>query len=181
MARVLFSEEERSIEYILSWYEDQIVAIVDLRNKIIEAVINGKSNFKINPKFVTLTLDEIERYFDDSEDELEHLVCFYIISATEALLRTDYFKKVYKKDKSDIGKAFRDKYKVSGEKVSLEEDIIEVWKTTDKKRLFSDFLGLLKYRHWLAHGRYWKPRLGREYSFDVTYQISESIFDVITN
>jgi hypothetical protein len=125
-------------------------------------------------------LEEVNRYFDNSEDELERLVCLDLISATEAFLRIDFNNRVEKKDKSDIGKIFRLLNKKKGNKISLEEEIIESWKVTTGDIIFSNFLGLLKYRHWLAHGRYWTAKLGREYSFDIAYEISENIFDLIS-
>ncbi len=91
---------------------------------------------------------------------MEHLVCFGLISATEALLRSDFYKKVYNKEKSELAKIFRDIYKEKENRVSLESDIIENWKICTGKSDFSKFLISLKYRHWLAHGRYWTPKYG---------------------
>ncbi len=128
-------------------------------------------------------MDEINTYFDESQSELEHLVCFSIISATEAHLRIDFYNRVYSKDKTEIGRHFRKIFKTSGNRVSLEEDIIETWKQTltIEKNDFSNFIGLLKYRHWLAHGRYWKPKFGQNYNPITTYDISENIFEIISN
>lgn len=46
--------------------------------------------------------------------------------------------------------------------ISIEKDVIETWKNfkTNQKEIFSDFLSLYKFRHWIAHGRYWTPKLG---------------------
>jgi hypothetical protein len=180
MARVSLSGKEKSIDFILNWYEDQIEAIRDLRNKIVSSIIFSDTQIKVNSKFITLTIDEINEYFENSEDELEHLVCFDLISATEAFLRVDFNNRVDRKDKSDIGKTFRALNKKKGKKISLQEDIIETWKEATGDKSFSNFLGLLNYRHWLAHGRYYNPKLGREYSFDIAYEISENIFDLIS-
>jgi hypothetical protein len=180
MAKISFSGQEKSIESVLNWYEDQKEALRDLRAKIVDAIINSKS-IKVDDKFIGLTLSEINEYFINNEAELEHLACFDTISATEALLRVDYYKKVYNKDKSALGRIFRDVYKKKGNRISLEEDIIENWKKTSGNEVFSNFLGLLNYRHWLAHGRYWNPKFGRNYSFDTAFEISETIFDAVLN
>ena len=181
MGKKTFSQEEKSIESIWSWYEDQKEALRDFKNKII-------SSFKsLNPviydKFLTFTLNELNDYFNKSDEELEHLVCFDLISATEALLRLDFHKKVHNKDKSELGRIFRQIYKEKGDKFSLEKDIIEKWKVSipNEKSKFSNFLGLLKYRHWLAHGRYWPPKFGRKFTPDVTYGIVDNILDIIDN
>jgi hypothetical protein len=31
------------------------------------------------------------------------------------------------------------------------------------------------YRHWLAHGRYWKPKLGRVHDFDSLYLLAQTV------
>ncbi|MFI5139341.1 MAG: hypothetical protein ACHQIM_16080 [Sphingobacteriales bacterium] len=169
--RVSLSGREKSIESIRGWYEDQMEAINDLRVKI--------SSIR-NEKFRELDLIEINTYFDNSEEELERLVCLDLISATEAFLRVDCYNRVNEKDKSEIGRIFREVHKKKEIKISLEEDIIEIWKNQLGNKPFSDFLGLLKYRHWLAHGRYWTPKLGRGYSFDIVYQITGNIFEVVS-
>jgi hypothetical protein len=181
MANVSLSGDEKSLESILSWYEDQLEALRDLKNKIIDIIIHSKVHIKVNPKFTSFTLDELNEYFLKSEDELEHLTCFSIISSTEAHLKVDYIKRVRRKDKSPIGRIFRDFNKKTGKRISLEEHILDSWKKETKDASFSNFLGLLKYRHWLAHGRYWEPKLGQYYSVDDVSVISEAIFDVINN
>jgi hypothetical protein len=179
--RVSLSGEEKSLETILSWYDDYLQAINDLRYKIMNARTSSNSTTKIREKFKKLNLKEIGVYFDDSEDELERLVCLDLISATEAFLRIDYHERIKEKDKSEIGRFFRSLNKKKGKKISLEEDIIETWKSNTGDQSFSNLLGLLKYRHWLAHGRYWAPKLGRTYSFDIAYEISANIFNIVSN
>jgi len=179
--RISLSGEEKSVKSIRNWYEDHSVAITDLRIKVISTISDSNNKIRINEKFYRLDLIEINAYFDYSEDELERLVCLDLISATEAFLRVDYHERIKEKDKSQIGKAFRSLNKKKGKKISLEEDIIETWKSVKEDSSFSDFfLGLLKYRHWLAHGRYWTPKLGRNFSFDIAYEISEAIFEIVS-
>ena len=42
--------------------------------------------------------------------------------------------------------------------------------TTDLERVF-------RYRHWLAHGRYWTPKIGRECDYDDIYALAESVYN----
>jgi hypothetical protein len=61
--------------------------------------------------------------------------------------------------------------------VSLEDDILGLWSQhhpTLKKRI-GEFRGALKLRHWLAHGRYWIPKLGRKYDFADVYLLATII------
>jgi hypothetical protein len=181
MANISLSGKEKSADSILNWHEDQLEAITDLRNKIIEAVIHSKPH-KFNAKFITFTLDELTNYFENSEEELEHLACLDIIIATEARLRIDYDNRVRRRDKSPIGRTFRALSKKRGNRVSLEEHIIEQWKIETGENVFSDFVGILNYRNWLAHGRYWVPKFGRQkYSIADAYYIANNIFNLISN
>lgn len=179
MTRVSLSGKEQSIAFIWSWYEDQREALFDFRTKIFTSVIVSSS--AVHSKFIGLTIDELNDYFKNSEEELEHLVCFDLISATEAVLRSDFYARVYNRDKSELGRTFRGLERDKGNKISLEYDIIDNWKEIvyARKTDFSNFLGLIGYRHWLAHGRYWTPKLGQQYTPSVTYNIAESIFDIV--
>lgn len=176
MAKISLSGSEKSIEEILSWYYDQKEALRDFKNKILASLQIVPS--VVDEKFITMTVEEINDYFISSVQELEHMVALDIISATEGNLRADFYIKVFNKDKSAIAREFRSLYKIKENKISLEEDIIENWKLFSSTKLyFSELLGLLKYRHWLAHGRYWNlTKKGRIYSVDEAYEIAENIF-----
>jgi hypothetical protein len=43
-------------------------------------------------------------------------------------------------------------------------------------KVIGDLKGAFKYRHWLAHGRYWEPKLGQKYDYYSVYILAESIF-----
>jgi hypothetical protein len=47
------------------------------------------------------------------------------------------------------------------------------------KRPIGDFKGALNLRHWLAHGRYWNPKLGRTYSPGDVYDISADLLQAL--
>lgn len=175
MANLSLSGSEKSIEDIWSWYEDQKEALRDFNAKITS--FTPTPQLTIDDKFIGLTKNELSDYFKNSLDELEHLVALDIIAATEGTLKADFFSRVMEKDKHPLGREFRIIYKKKKNKVSLEEDIIEGWKkyVPESKSDFGDFLGLLYYRHWLAHGRYWTFKKGRRYSAFETYGIAEKI------
>ena len=180
MANQSQSDDEKSLDTILSWYDDQVAALLYFKNKIVDVVVNSDQENKIDAKFIDLTLNDLNEYFTNSVVELEYLVCFDLISATEALLRLDYNNRDNRKDKSSIGRIFRIIDRKKGNKISLEEDILEAWKDETNNGSFSHFSGILKYRHWLAHGRYWKPKLGRFYTVDNAFVISYNILKTIS-
>lgn len=177
-----FSELEKEIEEIWSWYEDQLTALRRYKLHILNLLTHSVSE-KIEDKFLGYNHQDIEEYFNKSEEELQHLVCFDLISATEAKLRVNTLQKIRKKDKSPLGRTFRALSKEKGDRISLEDDILENWKKEHMqyKNDFSEFIGLLKYRHWLAHGRYWNPKLGRIYDPYIVYGISERIFEIVSS
>jgi hypothetical protein len=43
------------------------------------------------------------------------------------------------------------------------------------KVVLSEYKSAMKYRHWLAHGRYWEPKFSKKYDFDSIYILADSI------
>ncbi len=109
--------------------------------------------------------------------EQHQLGALSILGALEAAFRMDYLQRVYARRKDDLSQAFRALYKAKGARVSLEDDILEAWKAHSNvsPRLVGDLCGALKYRHWLAHGRYWTPKLGQRYDYDGLYEFAEAV------
>jgi hypothetical protein len=95
----------------------------------------------------------------------------------EAIFRIDYEQRCYLKKKDPLSRAFRDLHKHRRSNVSLEEEIFDLWKeyTNGAKQLISELKGAFKYRHWLAHGRYWTPKLGRKYDFVSLYALATNV------
>jgi len=62
--------------------------------------------------------------------------------------------------------------------VSLEDDILEMWKTysTVSARIIGDLRGAFRFRHWVAHGRYWVPKFGQNYDFGAIYTLADEVF-----
>lgn len=175
-----FSDKYVTLDYIDSWYEDQLSAIREYRVALINSVIDSNSN--VSAKFVGFTIDDINDYFDASENELDYLVCLNLLSATEAFIRMDYLTKVSERHKSTIARKYRDLYKQKQERVSLEDDLLEILKEeiATCKNAFSSFIGALNFRNWLAHGRYWVPKLGRNYNRDSVLYISQEVVKAVS-
>jgi hypothetical protein len=122
---------------------------------------------KTNPYFVGYTIQELQSELDERIDELDKSAAFTILAAIEAYLRIDFIQRCQNKEKDDLSRKFRTIYSQKGLRVSLSEDILEFW--TDfatKKSIISELRIALRYRHWLAHGRYWVAKLGRKYDFN---------------
>lgn len=113
-------------------------------------------------------------------DELNHTSSLSLLSAIEAAFRIDYLQRNYKKKKDPLSRVFRAIYKRKNTKASLEEDIFDTWRanTNVASQIISNLKGAFKYRHWLAHGRYWEPKFGKtRYDYDTVYEMTEVVFN----
>jgi len=162
--KVSFSSASQTLEEISDYYKVMSEALRQYYN------VADKDKL-IPPQFIGLTLKELEKELNERLNELDKNVSLSLLSAIEASLRIDYLNRVYQREKDDLSRVFREIHKKKANKASLEEDILSSWKKyhPECKSIFSDIMGALKYRHWLAHGRYWVPKLGRQYDF---YSIS---------
>lgn len=174
--RITFSDEYLDIAEIWDWYDTSQRALKGYQDKIRSQTTTDSS------KFWGLSLSELDLYFESQNYKLECLTSLGLLSSAEAALRMDYLSRVYEKRKDYLSRDFRDLYRVKERKVLLDDDILEFWKKhyPQYKQAISDYMAALKYRHWLAHGRYWNPKFGRK-SYDVftIYEISESILNAI--
>jgi hypothetical protein len=73
-----------------------------------------------------------------------------------------------------VSRQFWEIYKEKETRASLEDDIFEVWKnnTTGSTKLIGDLRGAFKFRHWMAHGRYWTPKLSQKYDYLSVYPLA---------
>ncbi len=119
-------------------------------------------------RFFGYTQAEIQQELQLRIIEQERMSSLELLAALEAIFRLDYLQRgLYSKQKDQLSKHFRSLYKEKEKRVSLEEDIFEAWKIfgSVKPELSGDLKGAFKYRHWLAHGRYWTPKTGRKYDY----------------
>ena len=170
-----------AIDGIWSWYEDQQAASELYRHRLHNALVQGQA---VELKFADFSLEELEEYFDGHAVELEHLVCFALISAAEGNLQLDFTTRIERREKRGIGKRFKMLSRdVDRKSISVERHIVAAWKEAyparEYKELFSAFVAVLKYRHWLAHGRHWEPTVGRRYDAAITYDVVKKMLDFV--
>lgn len=120
-------------------------------------------------QFFAMSIDEVEEFFAARLDETDRQACLFLVASAEAALRVDFLQRVYDRKKDAVSSGFRNIYRNacnhSRLKVRLEEDILDTWASNnpEAKSRIGEFRGTLNYRHWLAHGRYWVPKIGRQY------------------
>ncbi len=125
-------------------------------------------------RFAGYMLQEVREELDDRLAELDRNTTMSLLAAVEAAFRIDYLQRCYQKKKDDVSRQFLEIYKEKETRASLEDDIFEVWKnnTTGSTKLIGDLRGAFKFRHWMAHGRYWTPKLGQKYDYLSVYPLA---------
>lgn len=166
--KVSFSSQNLSIEEIAYYKQDL--------EKAIRLYYKSYSEYE---KFYTYSIENIDEEKSLRLQELELNAIFMLLSSIEALFRIDFNIRVNQKFKDELSKEFRNIYKTKQSRVSLEEDILNIWQThfRELKLIISEYKSTLHYRHWLAHGRYWEPKLGRKYDFDSIYILANNIIN----
>lgn len=177
MKRISFSQDEKTIQAVWDWYQWQADLSNPRRAELRRQVQKGEP--VQDPMFEGMTLDEVDEFFA----ELDHLAKFDLVSAAEAAIRIDFFDRVDKRRKDALSRHFRDIYKGHArlQTVRLDDDILDAWREHEPatRRPVSDFKGVLGLRHWLAHGRYWDPKLGRDYSPGDVYDIAFNLLQAM--
>jgi hypothetical protein len=111
--------------------------------------------------------------------ELNLMSSMAILSAIEAAFRIDYLQRSYKRRNDPLSQSLRKVYKRKQQRASLEEDIFESWCMTSPaaRATIGELRSAFKFRHWLAHGRYWVPKFGREYDYVNVFALAQATFD----
>jgi hypothetical protein len=98
-----------------------------------------------------------------------------VMARVEAAFRADYKYRSKNKDADVVSRAFRRIFKQRREMARLDEDIWETWRQNvpSTKPLISQLRSMFKFRHWLAHGRYWQ--VGNKYDFQTVYELADAV------
>ncbi len=168
MSRVSVSGDYKTIEEVWKWYECVRELSNEKKAQLLSDIESG--NVSSDPDFLGMTIDEIEEFFK----ELDYATMLNLLAAAEATIRIDYLDRVSRRKKDAVSRRFRDIHRQKGQRAALSKDILAAWKDYGQatKQYVGDFNGALKLRHWLAHGRYWSPKLGKDYVPDDVYEIT---------
>ena len=174
MKRVSLSGSEKTVEGVWEWYKVLSTLSLEKKSQRLRELWHNQS--VSDPRFFGMSVEEVDRFFD----ELNWLAMLDLLSAAEAAVRINYLNRVYRRWKDSVSRGFRGLYKTSGNSVRLVE-ILDIWKelVPAMKAAIGDFAGALNLRHWLAHGRYWTPKFGRDYSPGDVYDISFNLISAI--
>lgn len=162
--RVGFSLEELSLDEIAIHHRD-------VKSSLFE-FFSGQSR-ALMECYVGAKIDEARVR---SLSELDLTSSLSVLSSVEAAIRLDYLRRVYAKRRDSLSKAMYELHKIKENRVNLEDELLKLWRENSSmpKSLLNEVVGAFKYRHWLAHGRYWIPKLGRKYDYEVIFEIAQN-------
>ena len=134
-----------------------------------------------NPRYAELfafdTPDEVRDKRDATLHETRAASAMTLLASIEASFRVDYLQRNYAKKKDALSREFRDLYREKQQRVSLSDDILQAWRDHSDvtPELVGDIRSAFRYRDWLAHGRYWIAKLGRQYDFETIYDLGRTV------
>jgi hypothetical protein len=167
--RVSFSAEEQSLEEIANHHADVQAGIFEF--------FAGSSRTLLD-RYADSKVDEVR---DRSLVELSFTSSLSVLSSVEAAIRLDYLRRVYGRWRDPLSRSMKELHKDKENRARLEDDLIGLWRdhTDVSVGLLGALVGAFKYRHWLAHGRYWTPKFGRQYDYETVYDIAQEFIDAM--
>jgi hypothetical protein len=178
-------QDDPGINSVWRWFEFQAALVEAERGRVLQTLrpgagIAGETRRAHESRFVGLTRTEVEEFFDAQRGELEPLTMFELLATTAAVLRNEFKCRVAARKKDGLSRRFRETQKANGDKIRLDEDILAAMKEEGvAASVIAAFRGALRLRHWLAHGRHWRPRIGRGYAPDDVFEIARVMIDSI--
>ena len=144
-----------------------------------EAILLNYSpaNPRYGELFVFDSANEVRAKRDATLHEARAASAMTLLASIEASFRVDYLQRNYAKKRDDMSRALRDHYRQKRQRVSLTDDILQRWQEHSDvtPMLVGNIRGAFSYRDWLAHGRCWFAKLGRQYDFGTLYGLGRDI------
>lgn len=167
--RLAFSGQHLAIERI-----DRNLRDVDASVNAYFMVGDGGSTVR----FLGYTSAEMQAEKTALLEEFRRSASMDLFGAIEAAFRIDFLQRCYRREKDTVSTAFRRLYGDRDGRVSL-DDILSAWRqnSTVSPDLVAALKDAFKYRHWLAHGRYWVPRFPK-LDYDEIYTRAETALEV---
>jgi hypothetical protein len=157
------------------WHQESRAAVDDRELKMLDLIAR---QLPVPIAILGMTPEEVAAHFEGMRRELDAATSLLALAEAEAVLRVDYLSRVQRRGKDAVSRTYRELHKEKGASVRLDEDILDTWVTQhgECKSAVSEFRAILNLRHWLAHGRYWLPKLGRAYAPQDAFDIADRLF-----
>jgi len=126
-------------------------------------------------RFAGYAATEVTKELRRRLEEVDKTSSLAVMASIEAAFRIDYLQRCYRRGKDPVSRAFRSIYKAKQTHASLKDEIFGAWADNSSvpRSIIGDLRGAFRFRDWLAHGRYWKPRLGRRYDFNDVFALAD--------
>lgn len=159
-----------------------LAEIAEYHNDVVDALTFfwQPSYQQRDPRFIGYNPGEFEERLAalrfDRIEETEIRSIFALLAAIEAALRIDYRLRVKWRGKDDLSRAFRTLFNEKQERAFF-EDLLDLWAKhhPELKRYLSELRDALKFRHWLAHGRFWRRPTNGRFDYLSIYFLAEAI------
>ena len=128
-------------------------------------------------RFAYYTADEVLAERDERLYEADAASALIVLASIEAAVKVDYFRRCYARYRDRLSRTLRALYRDKGSRVSLSDDLLEAWKHHGAMTgtLVGEIRGAFGLRHWLAHGRYYEAKFGRQYDFASVYNLAREV------
>lgn len=139
----------------------------------------SKPHLHLVDELMFATQEEVKELLNKRIQELEKQASMALLASLEALFQVDFDCRITKRQKDKLSKYIRTANLISG-RTSFEHEIISSWEYVhpETRRHFQPIRKALKYRHWLAHGRYWLLK-SSPFDFDELYTLAESLQNML--
>jgi hypothetical protein len=174
------AERTQDLGEVLRWYELQLLLLKEEDRRLPHLL----SDDLIPERYRDQSIEELRQQFASARKHLRYAAMLHLLTTTEALLRLGFEDLSRRKTKPAIFRRFRQIERDRREKIRLEEDILDTWIEVypETARSIREFKRVLPLRDWLAHGRYWNPKIGRAVYeppdvFDVASEMLDTMRD----
>lgn len=139
----------------------------------------SKQHLHLADELMFATRAEVRALLEQRLEELDKQSSMALLASLEALFQIDFDSRVSKRKKDSLSAYFRT-LKLITTRVSFDRDIITGWEHVhpETRRCFQPIRKALKYRHWLAHGRYWLLK-SSPFDFDELYTLAEALQNML--
>ncbi len=166
--RLSRSHQEQDIEFVAKQRRLQLMGLV---------LYFSKQNPSLNAEYMGYTQAQLDAELQNCLSEVNLQASIALLSALEAIFRIDFAVRCEQRYKDNLSVHFRSIFKKKRYQVHFEDDIIAGWQahTVGANPLLNELRQANKFRHWLAHGRYWiiKADVNR-FTFDYIYHLAQS-------
>jgi hypothetical protein len=136
----------------------------------------SKDSPRYEDRFVGYSQSQIVDELQHRLKEVELMASLAVFAFLEAAFRNDYEQRCLRREKDPVSRALRLIYKTKHKRAKLDEDIFETWRNCQPElgRVIAELRTAFHFRHWLAHGRYGKPKFGRKYDFNAVFKLADT-------